>query len=99
MTRIIADHHHNHWCAHFADTPYINYGASDPAAAIRRLLTASPERELDEATIVADSARSTGERMEFTIQRHRTAEDACPECGGTGRYVGLLKIEPCRCMS
>lgn len=61
-------------------------------AAAARLVRATPGLDADSLQLVERSGGSGF--MVFAVSRARSA--CCPDCGGSGRYVGLTVIEPCR---
>ena len=82
------------WSAWFADTPESACGGQRPAEAIQRLMAACPERAVAAADLVPLEARTRHDHLEFAIPNRRPSP--CPDCGGSGRYVGLQTIETCR---
>jgi DnaJ-class molecular chaperone len=59
-----------------------------------RLLDAHPERPVDRERIVGCDAAEGDDHLEFLVPR--MIRTACPNCQGTGRYVGLQTVEVCR---
>jgi RecJ-like exonuclease len=59
-----------------------------------RLLSASPQLRLDQTMIEPDISRSRAGHREFVIVR--SVDVTCPECHGTGQYIGLLAVEACQ---
>ena len=90
MPPIICERLHGHWSAWFIDSPETAFGGEWPADAIERLVATVPE--LDAEKIVADHEQSTDTRLVFVIEE----PGVCPECGGSGEYVGLDVKETCR---
>lgn len=89
MTRIIAEQDRSgHWTAWFADDPCHAYGGDTAATAVVRLLEASGG---DSMAITADYSSSDQRHMEFVL-----GGDHCPDCCGSGLYVGLNAVEDCR---
>ncbi len=39
------------------------------------------------------------ERNKYTIVEYKAEPTTCPECKGTGKYIGFTVIEPCRLCS
>jgi len=89
--RIICEQTHGQWVCWFEQRPMNSYGHRDVAQALIRLLEATPGMET--ASITADDEPPTGNRMTFLVQADDRIE--CPDCRGTGEYVGLQKIESC----
>ena len=87
MPPIICHHTDNHWTASFADSPETAFGGEWPAEAIKRLVATVPG--LDVENITADHDRSSDDRLVFVLG------EVCPDCGGTGEYVGLNAVETC----
>lgn len=89
MHRIIAEKDpQGHWSAWFAGNPCCAFGGEHPADAVKRLLH---EYGHDPAMIEADYTANREGHMEFTI-----GAKVCPECGGSGKYVGLNAVDVCR---
>ena len=88
MPPIICQRTDNHWSAYFADCPETAFGGEWPAEAIQRLAATVPG--LDVANITADHERSSADRLVFVL-----GSGVCPECGGSGEYVGLNVTETC----
>ena len=84
--RIIAERDSGHWSAWRQDEPATALGGSDPAMAVKRLCNAL---ELNTKLIVVDRAACRTDHLEFVVG------DSCPDCGGSGRYVGLNTVEVC----
>ena len=76
--------------AWFADKPHVAFGGATASDAATRLLDACPERGVDAADIHVDYERTTGTHFELIAE-----SPVCPECGGSGRYVGLNAVEGC----
>lgn len=93
-TRIIVEKQGPLWSAYFSDAPGAMHRGSRFSAAVSRLLESAPERQIWPTMLVADNDASTPGRLEFTIRR--TGSAPCPDCHGTGQYVGLTLTEPCR---
>ena len=89
MTRVVVTNTAGHWTAWQAGSPQVAFGGDTAAVAIRRLCEAAG---IDGTQIVADHVRCSEDVMEFLVGEM----DDCPDCGGTGRYVGLNVVEDCR---
>ena len=90
MPSIICQRTDNHWTAWFADSPpETAFGGEWPADAIQQLVATVPG--LDVESITADHERSSDDRLVFVP----TDSGVCPECGGSGEYVGLNAVETC----
>ena len=84
--RIIAERHAGHWSAWRKDDPATALGGSDPAMAVKRLCNTL---DLNFKLIAADHAGCRTDHLEFVVG------DPCPDCGGSGRYIGLNAVEDC----
>lgn len=107
---MVAHAHSDHWFAQFADSPSFNgigtFGGPDAFSAFRRLLENSPARHLTLEDFEPDPAECRLDRVVMVlIDRWEglsdglsmsKGADVCSECGGTGKYVGLDCVEPCR---
>ena len=85
---IIAEQQDGHWSAWQDSYPCLAYGGETAAAAVSRLCEAV---EIDPATLAGRYTTVTRDRMEFT-----EATRVCPDCGGSGKYTGLIAVENCR---
>lgn len=45
-------------------------------------------------SLFVDKKRSRLDRVEF-VSRHSLPRETCPDCGGSGKYVGLNAVEDC----
>lgn len=63
-------------------------------AAVERLLDAHPECDIDRATLTKVQGSERHGHVEFCGSRRTAA--TCPECRGSGKYVGLQTVEDCR---
>jgi hypothetical protein len=90
--RIIAQREHRQWSAWFVDAPEAPYAGTSPRHAIERLLAAHPERHLTLDALVPEAGWERGRQLRFLAPSRRT----CPDCGGSGLYVGLQAVETCR---
>lgn len=89
MTSIIVQHDDSgHWSAWAPDTPEVAFGGPTATAAAARLLDAAGE---DAGNWFTDHAHKQADHVEFF-----RFGATCPDCNGTGRYVGLMTSEDCR---
>ena len=86
--RIIAEEHHGHWTAWFETHPETAFGGDRAAVAVARLVESVG---IDPGAVEAEYDAATLTHMEF-----RVPAGPCPDCKGTGRYVGLAATEPCQ---
>jgi hypothetical protein len=84
--RIIAERDAGHLSAWRKDDPATALGGSDAAMTDKRLCNAL---DLDVTSIAVDRAGCRTDHLEFVVGA------PCPECGGSGRYVGLNAVEGC----
>ena len=70
------------------DQPAHSFGGDTAATAVMRLLRAFG---IDPDTIEAGYDACRMDRQVFRVGR----SDPCPDCRGSGRYVGLTAVEPC----
>ena len=88
MLKIIAQKDETgNWAAWGTDHPEIGFGGDSAAIAVTRLLEAVGENVDSWA---ADYTASGQDRIEFF-----RVGGPCPDCNGSGRYVGLLAVEDC----
>lgn len=89
MRRFIVELLHGHWTAWEVPRPEVAFGGDAPAVALGRLFD---NLGVDHSRVEGGFSEH-GERLEFVIP-----DAECPECGGTGKYVGLNAVEVCeRC--
>ena len=93
LVHIFAAAEHGHWSASFAGRPEISYSGNTALVAAKRLVRAV--EGLDEITLRIVGQSENGRRAELTV-RPASWGGECPDCGGTGRYVGLTLVEECR---
>ena len=90
MPTVIATELGNRWTAWLESNPETGFGGDTPGVAVSRLLETLPA--FDVSNLVADNLRTTDGRLVFLIG------EPCPDCGGSGEYVGLTAREACeRC--
>lgn len=106
--KMIAYAHGDHWSAQFADSPSLNgigmFGGLDAFSAFHRLLENSPARHLTLDDFEPDLAQCRLNRVVMVLIDRgdglsSQGDDVCSECRGTGKYVGLNHVEPCRMCS
>lgn len=78
-----------HWSARFADVPQVSYGGRTTAEAISRLLQTLRDPDLYMWPLSDHAAVDAGT---FAIA---VGSAPCPDCNGSGRYVGFQAVEPC----
>lgn len=78
----------NHWTAWFTNQPETAYDGASPLRAVVRLLDHTPG--VDARSLVPDSSRTRDGHLEFVLNRE------CPDCRGTGEYIGLCEVSPCK---
>ena len=81
-----------HWTAWFADAPEVSFGGRTPVQTLVRLFaTLSPPCTF--ADIWPQSGLSNLHTGRFEVS---IGVMSCPDCAGTGKYVGLHAIELCK---
>jgi hypothetical protein len=82
------------WNAWLAGHPQHAFGGDSSATALARFLDKCGWSDLQ---VVADEYASSldGAHFEFIV-RHAGPKQTCPDCGGSGKYVGLHAVETCR---
>ena len=95
-TRIIVESDGHHWRAWFADDPADWTVGSLPGLALKRVLAAKSERVPPLYKVHSDSERSTEYHLEFLIGPEIPETEHCPDCNGSGEYVGFIVIEACK---
>ncbi|MDB5337287.1 MAG: hypothetical protein JWN70_2906 [Planctomycetaceae bacterium] len=83
---IIVERNDYHWTAWVFRNPCHEYTGATAAEAITKLLEANGM----DLAFVPESVDPTLTRIELLIPT-----DPCPDCGGSGKYTGLNKIEDC----
>ena len=90
MHTVILEKRRGHWSATFEGHPELGFRGDHPVIALSRLLESLDNFDPNKLTPVED--RTTDSRMVFVIG------DECPDCKGSGEYVGLNQVTPCtRC--
>lgn len=78
------------WSVRFADTPHVSYGGRTSAEAISRLLQTLRDSDVYMWPLSDHAAVEAGS---FAIA---VGSAPCPDCNGSGQYVGFQAVEPCR---
>ncbi len=91
MHTVILDKHRGHWTATFEGHPELNFRGDHPEIALSRLHESLDN--YDPNSLIPVEERTTDDRLVFIIGHE------CPDCRGSGEYVGLNQISPCeRCV-
>lgn len=94
--RIIAEDVHGYWTASFADsTSKEIYRGNDAMDAIQRLIDNSSRWHLQLEDFEPDWENCSAHHLEMVLVKPLRRRKPCPDCGGTGKYVGLNVVEPC----
>ena len=80
------------WSACLEDEPQHGCGGSTISNAVRRWLALNRDRFPGPYAMQLNKQQSTLDRRVVLL----TATSTCPECGGSGRYVGLTLVENCK---
>ena len=80
------------WSACLEDEPQRGCGGATISKAVRRWLALNRDRFPGPYAMQLDKQQSTLDRRVMLL----TATSTCPECGGSGRYVGLILVENCK---
>lgn len=96
MNRIIAERDTGGlWTAWFDELPEeIQVGRSQ-GEAVRRLLYRTRDRRIPAKDIWIDPSACRDGHLEFVVITEEKHEP-CPDCHGSGKYVGLSVIEACQ---
>ena len=89
---IVRDPRTREWVARFEDDPSIRFQSASPESALTGLLRRNTNRlppNYGVAEVASDYWKGRVEAVVF-------ARTQCPDCGGSGKYVGLIVIEPCK---
>jgi len=84
---------HGHWECHAEGHPHAAATGERPSEALARFcrLFGLPE-------VRYTLAESDPGRVVYVLRDENPFDDPCPDCGGSGRYVGLNTVEDCgRC--
>lgn len=96
MNRIIVERDANGlWAAWFDEQPDDSQVGRSQGEAVRRLLFRTRSQRAPARDIVIDSAACREGHLEFVVVT-QAEKTSCPDCQGTGQYVGLSVIEDCR---
>lgn len=79
-----------HWSARFNDEPHYGVGGDTPTTALERLLEKATHRVPKKYTLSVADEHCVGETLAWYLE-----EEVCPDCNGTGWYVGLNVKEKC----
>lgn len=90
--QIIVHRDHRHWSAWFADAPDEATCGTSPRHALERLLFAHPERGLTLDSLIAEAGWERGRELRYLAPARRI----CPDCRGSGTYIGLQAVDECR---
>ena len=96
MNRIIAERDTGGlWTAWFDEQPdEIQVGRSQ-GEAVRRLLYRTRDRRIPAKDIWIDPSACRDGHLEFVVVTEEKG-DPCPDCQGSGQYIGLSVVEPCQ---
>lgn len=90
MQTVVLEKRGGHWTANFEGHPELGFRGDHPVIALSRLLESLDN--FDPNSLIAVEERTTDDRLVFIIG------EECPDCGGSGQYVGLNEISACsRC--
>lgn len=94
--RIIAEDVHGYWTACFANPPSNEiYRGNDAMDAIQRLIANTPEWNVQLEDFEPDWENCSAHHLEMVLIQPLRNRKRCPDCGGTGKYVGLNIVELC----
>ena len=96
MNRIIAERDPGGlWTAWFdGQSDQIQVGRSQ-GEAVRRLLARTRHRRIPPTDIWADPSATRDGHLEYVVVTDQNT-DPCPDCQGSGQYIGLSVVEPCQ---
>ncbi len=80
------------WSACLEGEPQQGCGGATVSKAVRRWLALNRDPFPGPYAMQLDKQQSTLDRRVVLL----TATSTCPECGGSGRYVGLTLVENCK---
>ena len=83
------------WSVWLEGEPRQACGGMTPMSAGRRWLALNRERFPGPFDVRRVQQESTLDRQVIFLSRKTAAETTCPECDGSGRYVGLNLVEDC----
>ena len=94
--RIIAEDVHGYWTACFTNTsPNEIFRGHDAMDAIQRLIDNSSEWNLRLEDFEPDWENCSAHHLEMVLIKPLRKRQTCPDCSGTGQYVGLNVVETC----
>lgn len=95
--RIVIQKLNNRWLARFSDKTGRVFEGDDPFIAARILIQNSPERGFCTEDFEPDPQSNRWNRLELRLVKPNRSQGGkpCPDCGGTGKYVGLDVVETC----
>ncbi|MCH7688242.1 MAG: hypothetical protein IH899_16430 [Planctomycetes bacterium] len=79
------------WSAWLESEPHQACGGTTITSAVRRWLSLNSDRFPGPYALLLDEQESTLDRRLMLL----TAVTKCSECGGSGKYVGLVLVEEC----
>lgn len=80
-----------HWTCWFADSPQTSFGGRTAISSLVRMFaTLSPPCTMGD--IWPLSGLQQLHTRQFTVF---IGTETCPECGGSGKYIGLRAVQPC----
>jgi len=79
-----------HWTVWFTDTPQTAFGGGSSAEALSRLVRMTPEI-YSRMRPISDRKTVEAGAFEFALDFELST---CPDCGGSGKYTGLIAVEP-----
>lgn len=88
MHTVILEKRVDHWSAIFEGHPELRFRGDHPVIALSRLLESL--ENFDPNSLVPVEERTTDDRLVFVIGNE------CPDCNGSGQYIGLNEISDCR---
>ena len=83
------------WLAWFADRPHDTCPGQNTKLAVKKLLDSHPDRVPNDYKLRVDKNRSHNGHFELTLWGQTESAALCPECNGSGNYVGLNVVESC----
>lgn len=85
--RILCEQLHDHWSAWVEGRAEIGFGGASAAHCAERL---AAELGVDFSKFVSTKEAVDDRQALFRL------EMACPECGGSSRYMGLQEVDDCK---
>ena len=89
---VVRDPRTRDWIARFEDDPSCRFRSPSPESALRGLLDRNLHKLPPNYGVAEVSSDYWKGRIEAVIFRR----ERCPDCGGSGKYVGLVVIEACQ---